>query len=272
VRRRWSTSAWRAVSLAAVLGLLLLVVGEVTGTTAGWVGPPAPAAPEGKGHHGDTLPSDDGLLSQLQAQVATDGLGPALDRLRAMAAGDPDVLRGAHYHAHALARTAQARYGTAEAFAQCDSSFHSGCYHGVIEAHIDGLTALDRTTLPAFCQGGVIDPVSAFEEGQCLHGMGHGLQSYFTPDLRTALDHCDALSGGRFLSATDTRESCYGGAFMARADTPPAPVDLCTELDARYLPICYFYQGPATFRSNGRDIAAVSRLCARRSARKFSNM
>lgn len=87
-RRRWTTIAWRAVSVAAVLGLFLLLVGEVTG---------ASDVAADHSHHGDAA-AGGGVLGELQTLVATDGLEPALARLRARASAERTVLRDARPH------------------------------------------------------------------------------------------------------------------------------------------------------------------------------
>lgn len=243
--RRRSTWVWRAVSTAAVLALLVLLVGEVTGSRSHG----------GHDSHAEPAAGNELLLAELRNEVAAAGLGPALGRLTALAAADVAVLRHAHHYVHELGRAGRARHGTADAFARCDGSFHSGCYHGVVQAHFEAQTSVERSTLASFCRGGVIDARTLSLEAQCVHGVGHGLGAFFARDVRAALDHCDVLP------ADEWRHRCYGGVFMQRVDTSAPPVDLCAGLDARHLTSCHFHQSVAVFRAQGRDVGAAFAAC-----------
>lgn len=256
--RRRSTLVWRAVSIAAVLALLVLLVGEVTGSMSQQGG--APAGHGGHlGHYDDQAADADGVLIELQAQVAADGLAPALARVRTLVAADMLTVREAHFTVHDLGRAAQSSYGTPAAFGECDGSFHSGCYHGVVQGHIVSKPVVDRVELATFCWGGVIDATTVSLQAQCVHGVGHGLGALFGTDLRAALDHCDALPASP--PRDEARHRCYGGAFMQRVDSDPPPVDLCAGLDARHLTSCHFYRVMAVFRAGDRDVAAAFAEC-----------
>lgn len=109
-----------------------------------------------------------------------------------------------HQESHKIGRVAYQVYKEA-AFGECDSSCHSGCYHGAMESFLnekgtENLAKNVESVCSAF--------KTSFAEFECLHGVGHGTLAYMDYDMPEALTEC------KKLSSTFAQSSCYGGVFM----------------------------------------------------------
>lgn len=161
-----------------------------------------------------------------------------------------DALRAqCHPIAHAIGRETFIAKGTVDAaFAACDQTCHSGCYHGVMERFLRGdsngghisITEIQAKAAKA------CDPSQPYRiRFQCLHGLGHALMYYTDYALVQSLTICDATPD------TWSQRSCYGGVFMENivSATPEmrdlSPTDLhypCNKLDEKYKDDCYEMQ------------------------------
>lgn len=219
-------------------------------------------------------------------RLAAIGVRDALATLAGAAAADSEVARDSHVYAHGIGIEAYRLVpSVAETFPRCSAAFASGCYHGVIQAHLDGLPAIGRREIDALCalyrgEGG-----NRWLLFQCLHGAGHGLTMHYGHELPRALSECGML--------TDAweRESCYGGAFMENimqatelrhpatrlaahhhpeGSTAPAgfqaldpgdPLYPCSAVAPPYRKSCYLLQTSAMLHFNGGSIAAAAKSC-----------
>ena len=131
-------------------------------------------------------------------------------------AEDPEFRRDCHPVVHAIGReTFRLKNNLHEAFAACDQTCHSGCYHGSVERFLRGdsiYAAVDRHPSIAELKqkaASACDPNIALRfRFQCLHGLGHALMFFSRYNLHQSLEICDALSNDW------SRNSCYGGVFM----------------------------------------------------------
>ena len=217
--------------------------------------------------------------------VQRSGPQPALAVLEQLVASAPGTQENAHHLAHHVGRIAYARYhDMPQAFTSCTNAFASGCYHGVLEAHLSGTPHLAPRDVAEICRG-VRDPLRpAFTHFLCVHGLGHGLVMYFHDDMFTALTFCDALPD------PFDRENCYGGAFMQNVMAfraqgngghdhhgnhaghaapakprklldPADPLYPCTEVAVKYRRSCYLMQSSAVLLLNGGDFAKTFLAC-----------
>ena len=219
--------------------------------------------------------------AHLETVLQAEGTEQALTALEQITAQDPEALREAHPLVHHVGQRSFARYGTAPlALSHCRDVFWSGCYHGVLQAFLSSLAAVEPQHILPLCP--ISDTVSAysFQRYNCLHGLGHGLTIQFRYDLLKSLAFCDALPGSW------DRESCYGGVFMenivnfqqARRAQPAGehhhheatsflnPQDLlypCSVLTEKYLRACYLMQTSAVLTFLNYDFAQAFAQCAR---------
>ena len=219
--------------------------------------------------------------TQLETVLQAQGTEAALTALEQITAQDPEALREAHPLVHHVGQRSFTRYGTAAAaMSHCRDVFWSGCYHGVLQAFLSSLPAVEPEHILSLCP--ISETVSAysFQRYNCLHGLGHGLTIQFRYDLLKSLAFCDALPGSW------DRESCYGGVFMenivtfqqARRAQPAGehhhheatsflnPHDLlypCSVLTEKYLRACYLMQTSAVLTFLNYDFAQAFTQCAR---------
>lgn len=92
-----------------------------------------------------------------------------------------------------------------QAFALCDASCHSGCYHGAMESFLQEKGTQDLAkNIDGVCK----TFETSFGNFECLHGVGHGVMAYLDYDLPETIKNCGKLTG------SFAQNSCYGGAFM----------------------------------------------------------
>jgi len=166
---------------------------------------------------------------------------------------DSEFRRDCHPVVHAIGRENFRLKGNLhEAFAACDQTCHSGCYHGSVERFLRGdsiYAAIDQhPSLGELKQkaASACDPNIALRfRFQCLHGLGHALMFFSRYNLNQSLEICDALSDDW------SRNSCYGGVFMENvASATPETRDLsatdyhypCSKVSAQYKSECYGMQ------------------------------
>jgi hypothetical protein len=200
---------------------------------------------------------------------------------------DIDVRRDGHVFAHGIGIAAgKSRSDVGKAFAMCDESNQSGCYHGVIQAYFATAKNIGPTEVNSLCElfrGPTADRWLRF---QCVHGMGHGLEMIYGHNLIKALASCDDLADPW------DRTSCYGGAFMEnivnvtmpkhpshalaehggmqmagmeaspfKAIDPADPLYPCSIVEARYVGACYQMQTSVILYLNHGNIGAAAKTC-----------
>ena len=216
--------------------------------------------------------------------IRSQGTRQALVELQQLVEHDQEARRQAHPLAHHIGRLSYLSYNNsvAQAFQQCTDGFASGCYHGVLEAHLSGFPHLVPADVAEVCRP-VLDPVRpAFTHFLCVHGLGHGLTMYFKGDILKALSYCDGLTSG-------DHEECYGGVFMqnivtfdrqgARHDShgghtghnataekkkhldPNDQLYPCTVVAKKYLRACYMLQSSGILAMNGDNFAKTFTAC-----------
>ena len=138
----------------------------------------------------------------LRAAISSAGTRAIMEKLVAETKGG--TIADCHQEAHEVGRAGYALFKE-KAMRECDSSCHSGCYHGAMETLLNknGTENLPET-IHAVCQS---FPTS-FGRFECLHGVGHGALAYLDYDLPAALADCKRLAN------SFEQSSCYGGVFM----------------------------------------------------------
>jgi hypothetical protein len=193
-------------------------------------------------------------LDQLiREALKTHSVKEVLQLVERYEAEDPEFRRDCHPVVHAIGReTFRLKGNIHEAFAACDQTCHSGCYHGSVERFLRGdsiYAAVDRHPSIAELKqkaASACDPNIALRfRFQCLHGLGHALMFFSRYNLNQSLEICDALSDDW------NRNSCYGGVFMENVSsaTPESrdlsPTDYhypCSKIAAPYKGECYAMQ------------------------------
>ena len=177
-----------------------------------------------------------------------------------------------HQEAHNIGRVGY-EFEKEQAFASCDASCHSGCYHGAMETFLGETgTANLAANIDRVCS----TFSTSFGNFECLHGVGHGVLAYVDYDLPEAIKECWKL-GSSFA-----QRSCIGGMFMeniltgqglgATADVHETewvnrtdPHYPCNKIDQTYEVQfeCYQMQTSWMLYINGYDFNKVAALCAK---------
>lgn len=192
--------------------------------------------------------------------LKTHSTAEALAAVRAHEEADAGLRLVCHPVVHAVGRETFVAKGTIqEAFAACDQTCHSGCYHGAMErflrpdaapehgarAHGHGGGQTGHAELKAKAAAACDPRAPGRFRFQCLHGLGHAVMFFSDYRLRAALEICDALADDW------SQRSCYGGVFMENvfSATPEkrnvSATDFhypCNQLDAKYRAECYIIQ------------------------------
>jgi hypothetical protein len=194
------------------------------------------------------VPRHDLITAALYLDVQEGGPRLALRHLADLASRDTAVAAMGHAYAHEVGRYALVRHGwDPSVYAECTPSFRSGCYHGVVEAHVTHTPRLDQVELAQLCDR-IVGPVtSEVSRRECAHGLGHGLWFRLHGKYAEALSYCD------HLTSSAAQEECRDGVFMQRAGAgpthahgshQPAPASLnCAGEPAGYRAACWHYQG-----------------------------
>lgn len=152
----------------------------------------------------------------------------------AFAATDTPGGGQAHNTAHFLGSLIYTQEGLT-GLSICDPTFAFGCYHGftegAFEKNLDLLIPVTKA-----CEK--LGPVSSGPWSSCVHGIGHGIASYYnSTDLSLALTTCDKLQQGATF--------CHDGVFMEFSISAPAsfyksdnPLYPCNTLSAEYQTAC----------------------------------
>lgn len=174
-----------------------------------------------------------------------------------------------HTLLHPIGEAAGTKYGSvAEAYKYGDPFCRSGYYHGVLEG-IFGEEGGDDllASLDSLCAEVNGKERYSYDYFACVHGVGHGLMSFFDHDIFQSLSGCDLLTGDWEQS------SCYGGVFMENivSNTPEEPSkylkenDLlypCNAIAGKYQEECYQMQTSHMLAKLDGDFAKTFKLCA----------
>ena len=162
--------------------------------------------------------------------------------------------RSCHDAAHEVGRRAYELFGAA-AFAFGAHECQVGAMHGAMEALLaERGTSRIKEDLTTICDR----VANIWQNGNCWHGVGHGLLAWTSYELPDALALCD------LFDRAGATHSCYGGMFMenvvggASALTghesewindfdPHFP---CNALEEKYVAPCYGYQPVQMARIN----------------------
>lgn len=97
----------------------------------------------------------------LETVLTAEGTEQALTALEQVTAQDPEALREAHPLVHHVGQQSFLRYGTAPlAMSHCRDVFWSGCYHGVLQAFLSSLPAVEPEHILPLCP--ISETVSAY--------------------------------------------------------------------------------------------------------------
>jgi hypothetical protein len=191
--------------------------------------------------------------SRVEKLLETKSTKDLLAELDSLGKSNGVWLQQCHPVVHVIGRMTFKKAGTLHAaFAACDQTCHSGCYHGAMERsfgledEVGGIHSklpaeLIMEKAPTVCATGFEELSLKF---QCLHGLGHAVLFFLSYNISTALAACDTLPENW------DRQSCYGGLFMENivaADKSKRylnsdPHFPCNALDAKYGYACYQMQ------------------------------
>lgn len=165
--------------------------------------------------------------------------------------GYPEIYSRCHETTHYLSRNEYQKIKSiAQVYAQCDSTCHGGCYHGVLEQHLKDknlATVQLFVEFPKVC-GKSEDFAAPLIFNECQHGLGHAAMFVTDMDVPGSLSLCDTLE------SQNAQDRCYSGVFMensssstnndhpgryVKAEDPLFP---CNTLDQKYAKLCYRYQ------------------------------
>lgn len=150
----------------------------------------------------------------------------------------------------------------------CDPSFAFGCFHGFLDsAFANGLENLDKAEQACLAIG----KVNSGPYGSCIHGIGHGLASFYqVKNLEKSLDECKKLSNGS--------QFCYDGVFMeyqrsAAKDfyTKVDPLYPCNTLPVEYQTACGRNQPMVMLQRLNLSMSDVIHYCDTSSSQEFKD-
>jgi hypothetical protein len=234
-----------------------------------WVNARASSAeerPHAQSQPGSSLPSLDALKACLQGPRSAECLDnlyreafknhstqDALRGIQQFEAADTDLRRDCHPVVHAIGRETFRQKGNIhDAFAACDQTCHSGCYHGSVERFLRGddvYSQTDKHPTQSELKQKAATACSSDAPNrlrfQCLHGLGHALMFFSRYQLKASLEACDALPDSW------SQSSCYGGVFMENvSNATPEKRDVsatdyhypCNAVASKYRRECYVMQ------------------------------
>jgi hypothetical protein len=148
-----------------------------------------------------------------------------------------------------------------EGIRACDDSFEYGCYHGVMEKFLADKGPSQIGTAVTLCKEAYPDDTQLRQYGACIHGLGHGLLTWYSLDLKKALHGCDQVP-------SDVRLQCADGVFMEYSfDITPDhypisdPWSLCTAVGQEYYIPCARYQPEIMLNTLHYSPAEAATMC-----------
>jgi hypothetical protein len=129
-----------------------------------------------------------------------------------------------------------------------------GYIHGLVEKYLK-VSQNPEVEIYNLCPG--------FNDGICVHGLGHGLMLMNKLDIPKSVDGCKKLPGG-------AQVACAEGVFMENFDSenaddtdkpylyPEHPTTLCEDYTGGYKNACYYYSGRYIFKVVGEPYKALA--------------
>jgi hypothetical protein len=223
------------------------------------------------GLRGCTLLADqprqiDCIADRVVSEARSEPLGAVLARLDEAAVDDPRIAASCHVAMHRAAaqrfRAGSTPEEVIQATGQGDMDCSIGYLHGSIETAVMRGRSSDLATLAEQCPR-VESREGDGREGQCYHGIGHGLRR--SGDLADAIDTCRTI-----LSFEPARLECYSGVFMEQtwttqgelADGSLSPIEPCTDFveDELAMSACMDYTAQKALVAD-LDAREIGRLC-----------
>lgn len=177
--------------------------------------------------------------------------------LKKVALVHDEAIDQVHEFAHIIGRDLYNVYGSS-GLLKCDNSFAYGCFHGVASEMLLRKINHSIIAMQAACNKTVkINDAKVFG---CIHGLGHGLDTFYNLDVVRALKDCDKLD-------SSFRKHCYHGVFMENTMSAPAfkidmqnPWKFCTDLETKYQVVCAVYL-PDLIARSGNDTQSLVTTC-----------
>ena len=179
----------------------------------------------------------DQLEKVLQDDVKQHDPKFALNHLQKQIAGDDDLSNHCHALTHVIGRAAYDKYQIIDDALIFENNLcGSGYLHGVIEERLGKSKDL-FADIKSMCKP---------DDGNCNHGMGHGLMYYTGNDIPKSLLFCDQIkntrgklfcSEGVFMENFNTDQQLHPSEYL-RNDDPSYP---CPQQKEFYKGTCYFY-------------------------------
>mgnify|MGYP000190311201 CR=1 FL=1 len=170
-----------------------------------------------------------------------------------------------HLLVHEIGNVAYEKFGY-DALLQCDDSFLSACYHGVVIHTLGDHGFNGVATLIDRCKSAGTHVVT-----QCAHGAGHGFLAYVDYKVLDALPMCDKLAS---MDTSIPAFNCYDGVFMENIfgvhDGAPSPNRMvkqgdpgypCNAVPEKYRGGCWANQATLMYQLFKGDYKAVARQC-----------
>lgn len=147
-----------------------------------------------------------------------------------------------------------------EGIRTCDDTFEYGCYHGVMEKFLADKGPSQIGTAVTLCKQAFPGDSQSRQYGACIHGLGHGLLTWYSLNLEKALAGCEVVP-------QDVRLQCADGVFMeysfdiTKDHYPKDPWSLCTAAGEEYYIPCARYQPEIMLNTLGYTPAQVAQAC-----------
>lgn len=186
----------------------------------------------------------------------------ALQQLTNLMNIDPKIYNSCHGLAHDIGHAAYKKYhDLVQAFGYQDDVCGSGYIHGVIEQYF-GNTKDITTALYSICT----EYAGQIGEGNCYHGVGHGIMFYTGNNLPQSTYFCDMYKD------TLARSRCSEGVFMENFNSairfhpsnylkPTNPMYPCPEQPDFHKSACYFYAPDYYLTIHPHDYAGAVNWC-----------
>ncbi len=209
---------------------------------------------EKSSHSTHNLPSDEELEKIMNEKDPQTAWNYILSKYRQ----NPQSQLEAHDVAHHMGGVIFAKKGLS-GMTICTADFAFGCYHGLLDSAFQkDLSSLSQAEKA--CQK--VGPVDSGPYSSCVHGIGHGVASYFkTKDLHNALKTCDSLPG-------KAPQFCHDGVFMEFARSAPDdfyrendPLYPCDTLENSYVYSCGRNQPSVLMQKMHKSFRETAEIC-----------
>jgi plastocyanin len=194
------------------------------------------------------------------ARIAAYNAGESWSYLKRVSLDNGTQAIDAHELAHIVGNALYQERGFA-GIGVCDPTFAYGCYHGVTEKFLEDNGPSKTAEAAKTCKDIFSKDAQSQEYASCVHGLGHGLLTWYALDLNKALKACDAVP-------SVVQGNCYDGVFMEfsfSATKNQYPVDnpwaFCENLDQKYHIACARYQSVLMHSILGLDKKEIAKLC-----------